>query len=102
MLPRALPPRKALDADARLSYLRLMEQTSSPLFDAIIWTGTAISLLGLCVLVYCIIRVSRAKRSGMDDEAMRAELKKVVPLNLGALFISVIGLMMVIVGIFLA
>lgn len=79
-----------------------MEQNTSPVFDAIIWGGTALSLLGLLGLVYCIIRVSRAKRAGLEDEAMRAELKKVVPLNLGALFLSVIGLMLVIVGIFLA
>lgn len=59
-------------------------------------------MLGLLGLVYCIIRVSRAKRAALEDEAMRAELKKVVPINLGALFLSVIGLMMVIIGIFLA
>lgn len=78
-----------------------MEPTSATAFDALIWTGTAFSLLGLLGLVYCILRVSRAKRAGLDDDAMRAELKKVVPLNLGALFTSVIGLMMVILGIFL-
>ena len=86
----------------RLSYLRPMEQTSSSVFDILIWSGTGISVLGLLGLVYCIIRVSRAKRAGLSDEEMRAELKKVVPLNLGALFLSVIGLMTVIVGIFLA
>ncbi len=79
-----------------------MEQTSLSIFEIIIWAGTAVSLLGLLGLVYCIVRVSRAKRAGMSDEEMRAELKKVVPLNLGALFLSVIGLMMVIIGIFLA
>lgn len=79
-----------------------MEQTTSPVFDIIIWSGTALSLMGLLGLVYCIIRVSRAKRAALSDESMRAELKKVVPLNLGALFLSVIGLLMVIVGIFLA
>ncbi len=72
------------------------------IFEIIIWAGTAVSLLGLLGLIYCIVRVSRAKRAGMSDEEMRAELKKVVPLNLGALFLSVIGLMMVIIGIFLA
>ena len=72
------------------------------IFEIIIWAGTAVSLLGLLGLVYCIVRVSRAKRAGLGDEEMRAELKKVVPLNLGALFLSVIGLMMVIIGIFLA
>ncbi len=67
----------------------------------LIWAGTGVSLLGLLGLVYCILRVSRAKRAQLPDEDMRAELKKVMPLNLGALFLSVIGLMMVIVGIFL-
>lgn len=79
-----------------------MEQQTSSIFDIIVWSGAALSVLGLLMLVYCIIRVSRAKRAGLEDEAMRDELKKVVPLNLGALFISAIGLMMVIVGIFLA
>lgn len=78
-----------------------METHSSSTFDALIWAGTCLSLLGLLGLIYCIARVSRAKRAGLDDDAMREELKRVVPLNLGALFLSVIGLMIVIVGIFL-
>lgn len=78
-----------------------MENTASSPFEALIWAGSALSLLGLLGLVYCIIRVSRAKRAQLEDEAMRAVLKKVVPLNLGALFVSVIGLMTVIIGIFL-
>jgi hypothetical protein len=79
-----------------------MDQTTLGVFDLIIWGGTALSLLGLVGLVYCIIRVSRAKRAQLSDEQMRALLKQVVPLNMGALFLSVIGLMLVIVGIFLA
>ncbi|MEP2920972.1 hypothetical protein [Sulfitobacter sp.] len=75
------------------------QQTTSSLFDIIVWSGAAISMLGLGILIYCILRVGRAKKAGLDDEAMREELKKVLPVNLGALFISVIGLMMVIVGI---
>lgn len=68
--------------------------------DILIWIGAAISVAGLCGLAYCILRVLRAKRSGLDDDALRAEVAKVVPLNLGALFLSVIGLMLVILGIF--
>lgn len=103
LLPRAPPPRKP-DLKLARDYpmgLRMEQQNASSLFDIIVWSGAALSVLGLCVLVYCIVRVSRAKRAGLDDAAMRDELKKVVPLNLGALFISAIGLMMVIVGIFL-
>ena len=69
--------------------------------DGLIWTGAAISCLGLVGLVLSIIKVNRARKAGLDDEALRAAVQKVLPLNLGSLFLSVIGLMMVIVGIFL-
>lgn len=72
-----------------------------PLFEWLVWSGAALSVLGLVGLIYCILRVARAKRAKLDEDAMRTELQRVVPLNLGALFISVIGLMLVIVGIFL-
>jgi len=68
--------------------------------DILIWIGAGISVLGLLGLAYCIMRVLKAKRAGYDDEQLRAEVAKVVPLNLGALFLSVIGLMIVILGIF--
>jgi protein-S-isoprenylcysteine O-methyltransferase Ste14 len=79
-----------------------MDTATFDIYDIIIWTGAAISALGLLGLIWCIISVSRAKRAKLDDEAMRAVLKSALPLNLGALFLSVIGLMMVIVGIFLS
>jgi hypothetical protein len=70
--------------------------------DILIWSGAALSLVGLCGLVYCIIRVAKARKSGLSDAALRAEVKSVMPINLGSLFVSVLGLMMVIIGIFLA
>ncbi len=79
-----------------------MESADTTIFDLLVWLGAALSLLGLLGLGWCIIKVSRAKRAQLDDEAMRAVLRKVVPLNMGALFLSVIGLMMVIMGISLA
>ena len=79
-----------------------MENETSTLASVIIWSGAALSLLGLAGLIWCILRVSRAKRARLDDAAMREVLKSVLPLNLGALFLSAIGLMMVILGIFLA
>ncbi|MDA7427184.1 hypothetical protein PGB28_01845 [Primorskyibacter aestuariivivens] len=65
----------------------------------LIWIGAALSVLGLLGLGWCITTVARAKRAQLDDEAMRATLKTVLPRNLAALFLSVIGLMMVIMGI---
>lgn len=78
-----------------------MENTSTSLFDILIWFGALVSLVGLVGLVWCIFKVMRAKRANLSEEAMRAVLQKVLPMNLGALFLSVIGLMMVVVGIFL-
>ncbi|MCM2560914.1 hypothetical protein M8756_02380 [Lutimaribacter sp. EGI FJ00015] len=70
--------------------------------EILVWIGAAVSFVGLLGLVWCILRVARAKRSGLDDDALRAEVQKVVPLNMGALMLSVLGLMMVILGISLS
>lgn len=69
--------------------------------DILIWSGAFISLLGLIGLLWCIYKVWQARKSGLTDDALRDAVRKVVPLNTGALFVSVIGLMMVIVGIML-
>jgi heme exporter protein D len=78
-----------------------MENETSSLFHYLIWGGVAVSLIGLVGLIISIIQVSRAKRAKLNDEDMRAAIQKALPLNLGALFLSVIGLMMVILGLFL-
>ncbi|MEO1733061.1 MAG: hypothetical protein AAFR45_05455 [Pseudomonadota bacterium] len=67
----------------------------------LIWGGVALSLVGLIGLVLSIFRVFRARRAGLGDEDLRAAVQAALPLNLGALFLSVIGLMLVILGIFL-
>jgi len=92
----------ALAAMPRFAYLGTMEPVAPSAFETLIWVGTAVSLAGLAGLLFVIFRVSRAKRSGLGDDAMREVIRKAIPLNLGALFLSVIGLMLVIVGVFLA
>lgn len=68
--------------------------------DVLIWSGATLSLLGLIGLIYCIVRVTKARKAKLGDEELREEVKRVVPLNLGALFVSVFGLMMVVMGIY--
>lgn len=68
--------------------------------QSLIWIGAAISFVGLGGLMWCIVKVARARRAGLSDEELRDAVRRVVPLNLGALFLSVIGLMIVILGIF--
>ena len=66
----------------------------------LIWAGVGASLLGLAGLIWCIVKVAKAKKSGLSDDELRDVVKKVVPLNLGSLMLSTLGLMMVILGIF--
>lgn len=69
--------------------------------DILIWSGAAVSLLGLVGLVYSIVRVAKVRKAGLSDEELRAAVQAVMPINMGSLFVSVLGLMMVILGIFL-
>lgn len=64
--------------------------------------GTFLAVLGIALLGYCIYAAFAAKRAGLDDDEMRARLQKIVAINLGALSLSVLGLMFVILGVFLS
>lgn len=63
--------------------------------------GSALAVIGLCLLGYCIYQAIQAKRSGLDDAAMRQRLQRIVAINMGALLLSVLGLMCVVLGVFL-
>ena len=69
--------------------------------EILIWIDTILSLLGLVGLFLCIRTVLRAKKTAGSDNELKISLKKVVPLNMAALFLSAIGLMLVILGILL-
>ncbi len=69
------------------------------MFDFIIWGGATLSLAGLLGLVWCILRVMKARKSNLSDDELRASVQAVLPWNLASLFLSVIGLMMVILGV---
>jgi hypothetical protein len=69
--------------------------------EIVVWIGAGLSIVGLCGIVYSIVAVTRAKRANLPDEELRARISKVLPVNLGALLISVIGLMAVVIGVML-
>ncbi|WP_245582872.1 hypothetical protein [Sediminimonas qiaohouensis] len=70
--------------------------------EILIWAGAAVSVAGLLGLFWCIIKVMRARRARLSDEELRAVVQSVLPVNMAALLFSVLGLMMVVVGIFLS
>lgn len=70
--------------------------------EILIWIGALVSLVGVAGLGWCVVMALRARKSGLPDAEMRAALQKVVAFNMGALGVSALGLMMVVVGIVLA
>mgnify|MGYP006155948507 CR=1 FL=1 len=69
--------------------------------ELLIWIGAAVSLIGVIGIGACVVIVLRAKRAGLPEAAFKARMQRAVALNLGALMVSMIGLMMVVVGIVL-
>jgi hypothetical protein len=69
--------------------------------QALIFAGVAMTLAGVAGLLYCVLRTLKARRAGLDDAAMRAELQRVVTINVAALGISALGLAAVVAGILL-
>ena len=67
----------------------------------LIWGGAVVSFSGLVGLTWCIIKARQAKNAASSDEELNAAIRTLIPWNMGALFLSTTGLMIVIVGIFL-
>lgn len=66
-----------------------------------LWAGAGLSVLGLLGLFWCIWQAMRARGAGLDDAALRTRLKTLVAWNIGALFLSMLGLMVVVVALLL-
>ena len=69
--------------------------------DFLIILGTVVTLIGLGVLIWCIMMVANARRNIKDDVQMRERLQKMAAINMLALFLSFIGLMIVVIGVIL-
>lgn len=69
--------------------------------DGLIWIGAGLALAGVAGLAYCIRLALKARKAGLEDAAMRAELQRIVTLNMAALGVSALGLMLVVTGIIL-
>jgi len=63
--------------------------------------GGLVTLLGLVGIFWCVIQAWRARRAGLQGEAMTARLKRLALVNMVALLLSAVGLMLVVSGILL-
>ena len=71
------------------------------MYQVMIWAGAGLTLAGLVALIWCILRAIRIRRANLPEDRLRAALMRLLPVNLGAMFLSVIGLMLVVIGVIL-
>ena len=65
----------------------------------LIWGGALLSVFGLIGLLFSMYKVAKAKKNSTSDQELRESIKAAMPLNLASLFVSVLGLMSVIIGV---
>lgn len=65
----------------------------------LIWTGSAVTLLGIAGFLYCALIALRARQR--DPEAAQAALQAFLLWNMAAIGVAAIGLMMVVIGLIL-
>ena len=70
--------------------------------EILVWIGAALSAFGLAGIIWTVFAVRKAKKAGLDDDGLRARLKQILPVNMGALALSMLGLAMVLVGLILS
>jgi hypothetical protein len=60
--------------------------------------GTIVTLFGIAGLGYCVKIAISFRTKKIDDNETVAQLKRLVPINLGSVCIAALGLMMVVVS----
>ena len=68
----------------------------------LIWVGAALAFIGLCTILWSGMRVAAARRANLSDEDLKAQVARMLPVNMGGLLVAVLGLMCVILGISLS
>lgn len=68
----------------------------------LVWGGATLSLLGLIGILWTIFAVSKARRADPSPEVLKARMERIMPINIGALMLSVLGLGMVTIGLILS
>lgn len=70
--------------------------------ELLVWIGALISLAGLAGLVWCIVSVARVRRGALPEDEARSRLRRAVTVNMASFMTSVLGLIVVVVGVILS
>ncbi len=63
--------------------------------------GIVVAMSGIFGILYCALIAFRAKRSIQDDQEFTDQLGRLIPWNMAWLFVSTIGLALVVIGLIL-
>jgi len=69
--------------------------------DSIVIIGVIISGIGLIGILLCIYKAMQIRKQGGTPEETQPKFQKLVALNMGSLFLSMFGLIVVVLGIVL-
>ena len=64
-----------------------------------IWAGAGVTVVGVALLIWVIRQVVAARRENLTEDQMKDRLQLLVAWNMGALGLSAIGLMLVVIGL---
>lgn len=64
-------------------------------------SGVGIIIVGFCGVLICLARALQIRRAADEDASKRAALARLVPLNVGAMGLSAIGIMVFVIGVLL-
>ena len=73
----------------------------------LLWLGIFLIFSGVTLLVVFITRVMKLKKqnvksSSLSDENFKSQLSKLIPLNLVAIFLAMLGFLSVLIGLLLS
>ena len=67
----------------------------------IIWSGCAVTILGLGGLVYSILEAARLRKTPLPEDKAQAKLHSLVYINMAAVGLAGFGLALVVFGLIL-
>lgn len=69
---------------------------------AIVIAGAILTLVGLALLVWSVLKAWRIKQTpDLDETAAKAEMQRMIAINMGGVALGFLGLGIVMVGLFL-
>jgi len=67
----------------------------------IVWTGVAVTVVGILMLLRLILRANRLRKGGAEPGMLESELRRIIFLHGAAIGVAFLGLAIMIIGMVL-